>query len=326
MPETSIARGPAGFEAPLQLRLTSIAYSAADTNVYTFAPVDGRPLPKAEPGAHITLQLPTGLERQYSLVMAGATWDEYVIGVKRDAASRGGSSYIHDRLRVGAILPVLPPRNNFPLDEQVEHTVFVAGGIGVTPILSMARRLHARGRDFELHYSCRSRGDAAFLGEVRRLPNVRLHFDDEEGGRVLPVPEIVARAPAGAHLYCCGPAPMIAALEAACADRPPHTVHVEHFKPLSRAADQGAFTVRLARSAREIEVPPGKSILQAVRDLGVDVPSSCEAGVCGACETRVISGVPDHRDAILTEKERQSNTTMMICCSGSKTKELVLDL
>jgi ferredoxin len=155
---------------------------------------------------------------------------------------------------------------------------------------------------------------------------VHFHFDDEEGGRFLNVGEIVSKLPKTAHLYCCGPAPMLAGFEAATVGWPKDNIHVEYFTPKFTAAQEGGFIVELARSKREIVVPPGKSILHCIRDAGIQVPHSCEEGVCGACETRVISGVPDHRDSILTEGERKENATMMICCSGSKTPRLVLDI
>ncbi|HEY4123057.1 MAG TPA: iron-sulfur cluster-binding domain-containing protein, partial [Rhizomicrobium sp.] len=155
---------------------------------------------------------------------------------------------------------------------------------------------------------------------------VHFHFDDEEEGRFLNVAGIVENLPKSAHLYCCGPAPMLSAFEAASAHWPTDQIHVEYFTPKFAAAQEGGYVVELARSKREFIVPPGKSILQIVREAGIQVPHSCEEGVCGACETRVISGIPDHRDTILTESERKESATMMICCSGSKSPRLVLDI
>jgi ferredoxin len=191
----------------------------------------------------------------------------------------------------------------------------------------MVRRLLELGRSFELYYSARSRADAAFLKELEPLSQTKLHFDVEKGG-VMPIPAIIPTLPRNAQLYCCGPSPMLAAFEdaAAKAGFKPEQIHVEYFTPKFAAADEGGFTVELTRSKKELVVPKGKTILQVVRDAGVDVPFSCEEGICGACETRVISGTPDHRDSILTESERKANATMMICCSGSKSPRLVLDL
>jgi len=313
-------------DQPIEAVLTAIRMAARDTNLYTFARVDRLPLPGAMPGAHIGVILPNGVERQYSLTHYGPNLSEYTVGVKRDANSRGGSVFMHDQLRVGMKVTLVPPRNNFPLKEDAELTVLFAGGIGITPIYSMVRRLNELKRPWQLHYSSRSRADAAFLDELSQYGGCRFHFDDESAGKFLPVSEIIASTPKTAHLYCCGPGPMLAAFEAATAGWPADQIHVEYFTPKFSASQEGGFVVELARSKRELTIPPGKSILQAVREAGIQVPHSCEEGVCGACETRVISGIPDHRDSILTESERKENATMMICCSGAKTPKLVLDI
>ncbi|HEY8578257.1 MAG TPA: PDR/VanB family oxidoreductase [Beijerinckiaceae bacterium] len=310
---------------PVDMRLTAIRYAAQDTNLYEFRRPDGAALPGAEPGAHIDLHLANGMMRQYSLVTADGDPTAYVVGIKRDRASRGGSIYIHDQLRVGQTLKIGGPRNNFPLKEDAAHTVLIAGGIGITPIWCMAQRLQKRGRSYELHYACRDRNEAAFLEELQRLSQAKLHFDSEAGG-FLDLKPIVAGAPAGAHFYCCGPIPMLEGYEAATKALPPEQVHVEYFSAKEEAATGGGYVVELKRSGQEFAIPEGKTILQVLRDAGVDIPYSCEEGVCGACETAVVSGAPDHRDNILTESERKANKTMMICCSGSKSARLVLDL
>jgi ferredoxin-NADP reductase len=317
-------------EAPatetIEVVLTAIRMAARDTNLYTFERADHGPLPGAQPGAHIGVILPNGVERQYSLVNFGPELSEYVVGVKLDPNSRGGSVFMHNHLRVGTTVTIQAPRNNFPLAENAEHTVLLAGGIGITPIYCMIQRLAALGRSWELYYSSRSRVDAAFRKELEKYPQVHFHFDDENEGRVLALPTIIPNLPKNAHLYCCGPSPMLAAFEAATAGWPAGQIHVEYFTPKFAAAQEGGYIVELARSKKELTVPEGKSILQVVREAGIDVPYSCEEGICGACETRVISGIPDHRDSILTESERKQNATMMICCSGSKSPRLVLDL
>jgi tetrachlorobenzoquinone reductase len=310
----------------IEVLLTCIRMAARDTNLYTFQRPDRAALPGAEPGAHIGVILPNGIERQYSLIEAGPQLTEYTVGVKRDLNSRGGSIFMHDQLRVGSRLPIVAPRNNFPLKEDADLVVLLAGGIGITPIYCMVKRLVERGRPWQLFYSCRSRFDAAFLEELAQHSSTHLHFDDEEGGRFLNIAGIIESLPRHADLYCCGPAPMLAGFEAATAHWPATQIHVEYFTPKFAAAQEGGYIVELARAKRELLIPPGKSILQAVREAGIEVPHSCEEGVCGACETRVISGIPDHRDTILTESERKENATMMICCSGSKTPRLVLDI
>ncbi len=318
---------PALTALALEVLLTSIQMAAKDTNLYTFRRADGAAMPGATPGSHISLMLPNGIERQYSLTNYGPSLTEYIVGVKLDPNSRGGSLFMHTHLRVGQPITIEPPRNNFPLVETADHVVLFAGGIGVTPIYCMAKRLIELGRSWELYYSARSRIDAAFVKELESYPQVKLHFDQEKGG-VMPIANIIAGLPKNSHMYCCGPTPMLAAFEAAAAASgfSAEQVHVEYFTPKFAAAAEGGYTVQLERSKKELKVPEGKSILQVVREAGVDVPFSCEEGICGACETRVISGTPDHRDSILTESERKANATMMICCSGSKSPRLVLDL
>ena len=310
----------------IDVRVTAIRFAARDTNLYDLAPLDGKPLPPYEPGAHIDLHLPNGLIRQYSLIKAEPDPSSYTVSVKRDPASRGGSRCVHDELRVGKTLKISAPRNNFPLVEDAGNVVLLAGGIGITPIWCMVQRLHKLGRPWQLYYACRSRADMAFLQALEAIGHTHFHFDDEHGGTVLDVKSIVAAAPRETHLYCCGPTPMLKAFEAATADWPRAQIHVEYFTPKQEADKKGGFVVELARSGQEFVIPEGKSILQVLLDASIDVDYSCELGICGACEQRVISGTPEHHDAILTEEEQASNTKVMICCAGCKSERLVLDL
>jgi ferredoxin-NADP reductase len=310
----------------IEVRLTAIRYAARDTNLYELSTLDGRPLPPYEPGAHIDLHLPNGLIRQYSLIQAEPDPASYVVSVKRDPASRGGSRCVHDELRVGRTLKISAPRNNFSLVEDARHVILFAGGIGITPIWCMVQRLDKLGRSWTLHYACRSRADMAFLQRLETMAGAQFHFDDENAGKVLDVAALVAQAPKDAHLYCCGPTPMLKAFEAATASWPQAQIHVEYFTPKQDVDKKGGFVVELARSGKEFVIPEGQTILQVLLDAGVDVDYSCELGICGACEQRVISGIPEHRDAILTEEEQASNTKVMICCAGCKSDRLVLDL
>jgi ferredoxin-NADP reductase len=313
---------PDAFDA----RLVSIRYAARDTCLFEFARIDGEPLAATEPGAHVDVILPNGLTRQYSLIDAQDAPQSYTVAIKRDGGGRGGSRFIHDELRVGAMVKLAGPRNNFPLVENADGIVLFAGGIGITPIRCMVQRLRARGARWTLHYACRARDEIAFLGELQPLENVHLHIDAEQSGRLLDIAGIVAAAPRQSHLYCCGPGPMLSAFEAAAAGWPAEQVHVEYFTPKSAPATEGGFVVELARSGRSFTVPEGKTILDVLLEAGLDVPFSCEQGICGSCETRIISGIPDHRDAVLTPAEQATNKTAMICCAGSKTDRLVLDL
>lgn len=310
----------------MDVRLTAATSAARGTTLYRLARTDGRTLPSATAGSHIDLHLPIGLIRQYSLILGAEPSYEYVIGVKLDEQSRGGSVYIHNNLRIGSTIKISMPRNHFPLNEQAGHSVLIAGGIGITPIFSMVQRLIQLGRPWDLYYACRSRADMAFLDALNDLPQAHLHFDDERNGAHMDLRDIVSRAPANAHHYCCGPLPLMAAFEAASAALRPQQVHVEYFTPKEAPTLNGEFTVRLARSGQTLRVPEGRSILEVVEDVGVMVEHSCTEGICGTCETKVLGGIPDHRDSVLTAAEQAANNTMMICCSRSKSEELVLDL
>ncbi len=315
----------------IDARLSGIEDVARDTKLYTFERVDGAKLPPYKPGAHIDLHLPNGLLRQFSLVVPASDPGSYTVGVKRDENSRGGSRYIIDQMKVGDRIKISTPRNNFPLVENAEHVVLIAGGIGITPIWCMAQELAALGRSWKIHYACRSQADMAFLNDLKKLdPNsVHLHFDDEAGGKVIDLVAAIGEAPADTHFYCCGPNPMLKAFEAAAASRPRGNVHIEYFTPkedVAAASAIGGFWVELARSGEEYFIPPGKKVLEVLFDAGVDVDYSCELGICGACETRVISGIPEHHDSVLSEEEQASNEKVMICCCGCKTERLVLDM
>lgn len=316
----------AGDLVTLRLRIRSAVWEAPNILSYELRSEDGGELPPFTAGAHIDLTLPNGLVRSYSLLNSQAERHRYVIAVQKDRASRGGSKWVHENLRVGDVLPVSAPRNNFALDESAEKSIFIAGGIGITPILSMIGRLTAIGREWQLFYCTRTRAGTPFLPVLETMPQVRLNFDEELGGKMLDIEAVVRSAPLGGHLYCCGPTPMLEAFERVTKDLARECVHVEYFTAAEPPAKEGGFKVVLAKSGREFAVPAGKSILDTLRDNGLDIPFSCTEGICGTCETKVLEGIPDHRDRILTDSERASNKTMMICCSGSKGEKLVLDL
>ena len=320
------AASTAAAELLIDVRLIDIHFAARDTNLYEFGRVDGQKLPAYEPGAHVDLHLPNGLVRQYSLIRPDPNPSTYLFGIKRDPASRGGSRHIHDEFHVGQTVKISPPRNNFPLVEDAELVILIAGGIGITPIRCMVQRLVDRGRPWKLYYAARSRADMAFVDELSCYAEVHCHFDDEHDGKVLDLGPIITDAPRTAHFYCCGPGPMLRAFEVATTDWPQLQIHVEYFTPKQEPAKTGGFIVELQRSGQEFFIPEGKSILQVLLDEGVDVDYSCELGICGACEQRVISGIPDHRDAILSEEEQAENKRVMICCAGCKSERLVLDL
>jgi tetrachlorobenzoquinone reductase len=315
--------------APLKVLLKSITFEADRINSYTLQAMDGGPLPVFTAGAHIDLHLRPDLIRSYSLTNDPAERERYVIAVKHEADGRGGSAFVHNRLKVGDVLSISAPRNNFAFDEGDHASIFIAGGIGVTPILSMLRRANALGRRWTLHYASRTQRDAAFLQDIRGLANgneINAVFDHEAGGVTLDLATIAAAASDGTHLYCCGPLPMLEAFKAATRSKPSRIVHLEYFSTDQEAATDGGFEVRLAKSGRSIPIAPGKTILATLLEAGIPVSYACNEGTCGTCETRVIDGIPDHRDVYLTDDEHAGNKQIMICCSGSKTPLLVLDL
>jgi len=282
-----------------------------------------------EAGSHIDLHLPNGLVRSYSLLNAPSDQGRYVVGILRDRASRGGSRYVHEQLRVGTQLQISQPRNNFALDTRASHSVLVAGGIGITPIYCMFRQLLALGRSAELIYCARSRAEAALVDEISGLgAKVLYHFNDEKGG--LPdLASYLAGRPADTHFYCCGPTPMLDAFEQTCERLGYPHAHIERFTAAEVAASEDAqdsYSVELSKSGKTVSVEPGLNLLDVLLEAGCDIEYSCREGVCGSCETRVLEGDVDHRDGVLTKAERAANKSMMVCVSGCKSRRLVLDL
>lgn len=309
----------------------TLRLEAEDITSIELRPVGGGSFPAFEAGSHIDLHLPNAMVRSYSLVNPAGETHRYVVAVLKDRASRGGSRCVHDQLRVGMQIKISAPRNNFHLHEDASHTVLVAGGIGVTPLLCMAQRLRALGRPFEFLYFARSRASAAFTAEIEALGvPVTWHFDAEKGGPPDLRALLAARpAQAGTHYYACGPAVMLDSFEKFCAELGYTQAHIERFTAVEVAAAADARTtyiVELKRAGKEFEVQAGQNLLAALRAAGVDPSTSCEEGVCGSCETRVLAGIPDHRDSVLSPSEQATNTTMMVCVSGCKSERLVLDL
>ncbi len=293
---------------------------------------DGGELPAWEPGAHLDLVLPSGKVRQYSLCGDPADRDSYLVAVLREPAGRGGSAEVHDGLRPGDAVSLRGPRNHFRL-VPATHYQFIAGGIGITPILAMAREAAQRGATWSLAYGGRSRASMAFVDSLLALgaQNVTLVPQDELGHPDLA--GILGGLPAEAVVYCCGPEGLLQAVEAACAAAPvPLSLHVERFTPPGGDKvdpipdDAEAFEVELARAGRTVTVPADRTLLEVVSEVIPGVPYDCEEGYCGSCETRVLAGVPQHRDTILTEEERAANATMMICVGRCTSRRLVLDL
>jgi vanillate O-demethylase ferredoxin subunit len=321
------------IQAWMTLRVVKKWREAADIFSFELAAPEGQTLPPFTAGAHVDIEVQPGLVRQYSLCNAPGARDRYQIGVLRETESRGGSAAMIDRIEEGQDIRVSEPRNHFELEPSARKSVLIAGGIGVTPILCMAERLAHAGEPFEMHYAVRSADRAAFkqrIAAAHLTDKVQLHVDDGPAEQRLDLDAILSDPPPGAHLYVCGPGGLIEATLATAKAKgwPDSRVHREYFAPMAQAeaAEPGQFQVKLASSGQTFTVPADKTIVQVLADGGVDVPVSCEQGVCGTCVTRVLEGEPDHRDFFLTADEQARNDQMTVCCSRAKTALLVLDL
>lgn len=315
----------AAREQTLQVRVRALVWEAPDVLSLELATPDGSALPAFEPGAHIDLMLPDGTLRQYSLCGDPADTSHYRLGIR---AITGGlsSSFIHRKLRPGEMLTVTGPRNNCPLVEAARY-LFVAGGIGITPLIPMMRAVSANGRPWTLLYCNRRNEDAPFLHEIEALGGeISLH--SSEAGSRLDVAQRLSVVQNDTAIYCCGPEKLMTAVEEATAAWPAGSVRFEWFAPRSRPLDEtsGSFEVVCQASGRTLTVPPDKSVLETLNGAGIEVRCSCTQGICGTCEVRVLAGEVDHRDSILSGAEREANETMMTCVSRAKGPRLVLDI
>ena len=293
---------------------------------------DGQPLPAFAAGSHVDVEIPGGTTRQYSLCNDPAETHRYQIAVLRDAGSRGGSVAMHDRVNEGDVLSISAPKNHFALAHEAGSHLLLAGGIGVTPLLCMAERLSRVGADFEMHYCTRSKSRTAFVDRIAAsafAARVAFHFDDGAAEQRFELDRVLSRPEPGRHLYVCGPKGFMDAVLATARDKgwPEAQIHYEFFgaEVAARAGD-GSFEIQLASSGRVIPVAAERTVVQALAEAGVSVATSCEQGVCGTCLTRVIEGVPDHRDMYLTPEEQAAGDQFLPCCSRSKSARLVLDL
>ncbi|WP_327186066.1 PDR/VanB family oxidoreductase [Streptomyces sp. NBC_01334] len=282
----------------------------------------GEPLPAWGPGAHVDLVLGPELERQYSLCGDPADRSGWRVAVLREPAGRGGSAHVHEQLRPGDKVRVRGPRNHFALRPAARYR-FVAGGIGITPILPMLAAVESAGAEWSLLYGGRTRGSMAFAEELARYGDrVTVAPQDETG--LLDLGPVLDALPEDTLVYCCGPGPLLDAVEERC---PPDALRVERFQAREQpAGEDGEFEVELAQSGRTLTVAAGVSVLDTVRAAGVEVLYSCTEGTCGTCETDVLEGTPEHRDSVLSPQEREAGETMMICVSRCRGRKLVLDL
>ncbi len=312
----------------LCLRVRQVRWEAERVVSLLLETTDGRDLPSWEPGAHIDVEVPGAGIRQYSLCGSPADRRSWRIAVLLEHDGSGGSQGVHESVRPGDILQVGMPRNNFALDDLAQEYLFIAGGIGITPILPMIETVAAGGASWSALYGGRTRSGMAFVDEVRDRPGVEVRPQDEYG--LLDLDAWLGPPRPGVRIYCCGPGPLLDAVAERCSAWPPGTLRVERFaaRPLlvDHDRDQKAFDLVLARSGSVLQVAPEQTVLDALEEAGVEVPSSCREGICGTCETAVIDGIPDHRDSLLSEEEQAANDTMMICVGRACSTQLVLDL
>lgn len=325
----------ASWDGAVTLRLTVRAVRDEAARIRAFELVDpsGEDLPRFSAGAHIDVHVPGGFIRQYSLCSDPADRTGYEIAVLDEPNGRGGSHAMHVACRAGDVLSVSQPRNHFPLHDDASHHLLLAGGIGITPIMSMIATLAAARSRYTVVYCTRSPAETAFRERLALIDGgqVTVHHDGGDPRRSLDLVTLLAAPVPGTHLYCCGPPGMLSAVAGATSHWAPETVHVERFTaaqtasgPTDSPSNDGSFLIELPRRGMVLRVPADQSILEVLRKAGVPRESSCEAGVCATCRTRYLDGEPDHRDYILEEDERAEYLT--ICCSRSLTERLVLDL
>lgn len=312
-------------QMPVQVQVVAIEDAADGVRVLRLASPDGADLPGWEPGAHLEFLLPGDIRRQYSLCGPRTTRAEWTIGVLRDRPSRGGSAYMHEQVDVGQMLTVTGIRNLFPLVSADEY-IFVAGGIGITPLMPMIESADTAGIRWRLHYGGRRKESMAFLERLAGYDDRVVVSPEDECG-LLDLRAALAAARPGTLVYACGPEPLLVALQERSAEAELE-LHVERFAAAAPAApaESTGFEIELAQTGVTKQVPADQSIVDVLDETGIAILTSCREGVCGTCETKVLDGVPDHRDSILSEEERRNGETMMVCVSRSLSPRLVLDL
>ena len=309
------------------LRVTRNDAVADGIHLIEFREAGGTPLPEFSAGAHIGVRVPNGLLRKYSLCNDPAERHRYQIAVKREDNGRGGSRSLIDDVKAGDELTVTAPVNDFGLPPRAQDFLFIAGGIGITPMMAMIKQVVAEGKRFRLFYCSRSPQTTAFreeLGAPKFRDAVTIHYDQGDPSRSLNLRPILAERKNREHLYCCGPRPLMEAVRAMTDHWSPTAVHFEAFSEAeTHKADDKSFKIKLARSGAVLDVPTTKTILEVLREHGLEVPSSCETGTCGTCRTKMLAGEADHRDLVLADHERKDN--IMICVSRARGEEIIID-
>lgn len=314
------------YQKILHVRVVSVAQVAPDIKHFTFEAVDGSDLPHFSGGSHVVVIMRDDAhtyKNPYSLMGDGYHSKQYQIGVRREESSRGGSSFMHDKVKPGDTLALLPPANLFMIDTFARKHLLIAGGIGITPMRSMICDLQRARAEYALHYCVRDAGHAAFWDHLGQQSGARARL--HAGANRLDIPALLQAQPAGTHVYVCGPQRMVAAVRSAAAALGWSPMHV-HFEEFTHAAGGAPFEVTLAQGGRNVQVAHNQTMLEALEDAGLEPPYMCRGGVCGACETAVLDGQPEHRDHYLTNEEKASMQKMMICVSRAACRRLVVDL
>jgi ferredoxin-NADP reductase/(2Fe-2S) ferredoxin len=315
----------------LEVQVVAIKKLTNEIKSFELQPTQGQFLPPFTPGSHIDIIMSNGKTRSYSLANNPKERERYLIAILREHKGKGGSRWMHKNINNGDQLKITAPKNDFKLTDQASSYIFIAGGIGISPILSMGHHLHNMNASCFLHYCTRNPYKTAFLEEVKTIfkGNVSLYHDDRDPLKGINLKQVLQNRKEGQHLYICGPCGLIDAALAAATDWPEGTVHFELFSPkkpdlLSKNQN---FKVVIASTNETLEVTPGKSILEVIKKAAIKVSSSCEGGVCGTCRTGLLHGEADHRDNVLTQAEKNAQTEIMVCVSRAKKGEkLILDL
>jgi len=318
----------AARKAALRVQIARKWAAADGIAAFELRPLNGL-LPSFQPGAHIDVHLPNGQIRQYSLINGPGESGSYVIGVKREALSRGGSQVLHDSVREGDVLAISEPRNNFPLRRDAVRTIFIAGGIGITPLLAMAQTLQHAGLAYELNYFAENRERLAFPDRLALLGDrLKEHLALSPDAAHKRIRALLSGYRPHMQVYICGPGPMLDAARRMASEEgwPETAVHFEYFKNTRVIDASTTFEVALARSCITLTIPSGKSILEVIRENGIEIASSCEQGACGTCVATVLEGEPMHQDVYLSDAEKLSGTKIMTCVSRAKSARIVLDL
>ncbi len=316
----------------LTLKVAKITTEAEDIKSFELIDPSGGDLPAFEAGAHVDVNAPGGIPRQYSLSNDPAEANRYVIGVLREPAGRGGSAAMHDKVSEGDTLEITSPINNFPLSSVAEKHLLIAGGIGITPMLAMARYLERTGASWEMHYCTRTAEKTAFRDLLSAPPfadKVTFHHDGGDPAKGVDLKALLGRHEDGVHVYCCGPGGLMNAVQANTEHWPAGTAHFEFFSvdgDTGPRDDDESFEVEVASTGKVYVIPADKSIIDVLNDDGLNIPFMCSEGICGTCITDVLEGEPDHRDMVLDDDEKESGELITVCCSRAKSKRLKLDI